>query len=272
MSVDVALIKGPLPGLENPEPATSRVGRPPVVSTPAVARKRPPSRADQTGCDACLRPKSGSRRSERLAAAVRSGRRVPRPTSGTRRVSRTVALASRMSCNHYGQIERGTCSAGDAEGAELNRSRDRPRAGLRSTRTLAAVRDAGQSKTTPGLSLAWSRPTTLASGLEVALPQWPDYPERRAWDAMLFGHGERDRRWSSRCGSATCRRCGGGMSSSGGTTRRAFPPADRRHAPQPAGAAPSSRSCSQTFRGYGPAGAGRRSKRDGIHRAGLLLV
>jgi transcriptional regulator with XRE-family HTH domain len=100
-----------------------------------------------------------------------------------------VAAASRLSRVRYSQIERGVTSTLTI----LEFDRIAVVLGLSPSIRLfpggAAVRDAGQStRLARFLELVES---PLSARVEVPLPPLPDRPERRAWDAVLFGQGER---------------------------------------------------------------------------------
>jgi transcriptional regulator with XRE-family HTH domain len=100
-----------------------------------------------------------------------------------------VANAARISRSRYSGIEAGKITTLSV--AEINRiaavlGLD---TGIRVYPGGAAVRDAGHGGKLDAL-LQLARPP-LKHRIEVALPISPDRWERRAWDAVLFGHGER---------------------------------------------------------------------------------
>ena len=100
-----------------------------------------------------------------------------------------VARVSRMSRNHFGQIENGAC----------------PRVTVAEVNAIAAVlglapsiriypegplvRDAGQA-TRLRAFLAFAA-TPLTYRIEVPLAAMPDRPDRRAWDAVIFDERQR---------------------------------------------------------------------------------
>jgi transcriptional regulator with XRE-family HTH domain len=99
-----------------------------------------------------------------------------------------VARAVHISRFRYGRIERGQLAATvieiDRIGAVLGLE-----VSIRVYPAGPAIRDAGQSRKLVGF-LAHTRPP-LRVRTEVGLPVRDGGFEQRAWDAMLFGHGER---------------------------------------------------------------------------------
>jgi transcriptional regulator with XRE-family HTH domain len=100
-----------------------------------------------------------------------------------------LAEACGMSRSRYTRIEAGSIESFSI--AELARLASV--LGLDSVVRLypggAPVRDGAQARRLAGLLAHVKRP--LRYGVEVVLPQAASVPERRAWDAMLYGHGER---------------------------------------------------------------------------------
>jgi transcriptional regulator with XRE-family HTH domain len=100
-----------------------------------------------------------------------------------------VSNACKVSRNHYRQLEAGHVRS--ATVLEINAVATvlGLEIGLRAFPGGLAIRDAGQSKRLAEV-LQWVRPP-LSSRLEVPLSPGADRWDRRAWDAMLFGHGDR---------------------------------------------------------------------------------
>jgi transcriptional regulator with XRE-family HTH domain len=100
-----------------------------------------------------------------------------------------VAAASGISRNHYAAIEsarvrtvqlRELNDIAAAIGLEL---------AVRAFPGSTPIRDAGHARRLTGFLAALRPPMT--GRIEVALPMQENRWERRSWDAMLFGHGER---------------------------------------------------------------------------------
>jgi len=100
-----------------------------------------------------------------------------------------VSAAARLSRNRYGLIESGQCRT--VRLAELNRVAAvlGLSASVRIYPAGPPVRDAAHAQRLAAFLAPVVAPVRYR--LEVALPRTSDHPELRAWDAMLFGAGER---------------------------------------------------------------------------------
>jgi transcriptional regulator with XRE-family HTH domain len=100
-----------------------------------------------------------------------------------------VAIACRMSRNHYRHLEAGDLRTATVE--ELNRVAAvlGLELALRAFPGGGSLRDAAQGRRLSEFLVAARAP--LYARLEVPLPRAEGHWERRAWDAVLFGHGER---------------------------------------------------------------------------------
>jgi transcriptional regulator with XRE-family HTH domain len=100
-----------------------------------------------------------------------------------------VARVSRMSRNHFGQIENGACSRVTVAEVNAIAAVLGLAPSLRIYPAGPPVRDAGQAtRLREFLSLA-AHPLTY--GIEIPLANVADRPDRRAWDAVIFNGQQR---------------------------------------------------------------------------------
>lgn len=129
----------------------------------------------------------GTRRAERWLREVGEEFRHARLRLGLSQ--REVADAVRIDRADYSRIERAklarlsietACRTGAVLGLDLS---------VKAYPGRRSIRDAGQGLRLKKLLESVAEP--LRSQLEMPLPAREDRPEQRAWDMMLFGHGER---------------------------------------------------------------------------------
>jgi transcriptional regulator with XRE-family HTH domain len=129
----------------------------------------------------------GSRRVERAASEVGVEFRAARLRLGV--TQREVAAAARIDRADYCRIEGGKL----ANLRLATAHRVASVLGLDLTTKVypggAAIRDAGQAPRLKRIIGCIAAPLNYRT--EAGLPRSRDYPEQRAWDLMIYGHGER---------------------------------------------------------------------------------